>query len=301
MITLLLLLGDGERSMSVSSKKISKMRRKAKDAALVIFGSLLFSVSVNMFSVPNEFVQGGLTGISIMINSLLSFIPVGTSIFVLNIPLIIIAFIKLGKRFTLKTAAAILVSTAVIDVGSLFIPAYRGDDFLACIFCGIFSGLGLALVMLSGATTGGTEIIAVLVRLKKSDVPIGRMILFVDLIIISISYLVFRNTEAVMYAVVSLFVSTKVIDFILGGAGHNKMMFIVTDQPKKTAAAVMACINRGVTVLSAVGGFTGKEKSLVFCVARASEISRVNRILPGIDKNSFTVVGDVGEVLGNGF
>lgn len=279
----------------------SKRSQITKDFFLVVLGSLLFSVSVNMFSVPNGFVQGGLTGIAIMLNGIFSAVPVGTAIFLMNIPLLAIALFRLGKSFILKTTAAIFISTAMIDIGSIFIPAYKGDNLLACIFCGVFSGLGLALIMLSGATTGGTEIIAMLVRLKKGDVPIGRMILFVDLIIISLSFFVYRSFEAIMYAAVSLFVSTKMIDFVLGGAGHNKMMFVITSQPKKVASAVMAAINRGVTVIPASGGFTGEKKSLVFCVARAGEISVVNRLLPGIDENSFTVTGDVGEVLGNGF
>lgn len=252
-----------------------------------------------MFSVPNAIVQGGLTGVSIMLNRLMPFVPVGSAIFAMNIPLFIAGAFKIGKKFILKTFVATLIFTAMIDLGELFIPAYKGDNLLACLFCGVFSGLGLAFVMLSGATTGGTEIIAILVRQKMPYVPIGRMILFVDLLIISVSFFVYRSAEVIMYAVTALFVSTKVIDFILGGAGHNKVMFVVTDSPKKVSAAVMSTIRRGTTVLPASGGYSGTEKSLVFCVARASEIARVNRLLSDIDKNSFTVVGDIGEVLGN--
>lgn len=281
--------------------KKTKLKIYLKDFALTVLGAVLYSMSVNMFSVPNDIVQGGLTGISIMLNRLFPVIPVGTAIFVMNIPLFIIGAFKIGKKFILRTFAATFIFTAAIDIGELFIKPYSGDNLLACLFCGVFSGLGLAFVMFSGATTGGTEIVAILVRQKMPHIPIGRMILFVDLLIISASYFVYRNVEVIMYAVVALFVSTKVIDFVLGGAGHNKVMFVVTDSPKKIAAAVMKKINRGVTVLPASGGYSEKEKSLLFCVARASEIARVNRMLLDIDKNSFTVVGDIGEVLGNGW
>lgn len=281
--------------------KKAKIKRLTADAFLIVIGSVLFSVSVNMFSVPNAIVQGGLTGISIMIKSVFDFIPVGTAIFVLNIPLLVLGFMKIGGRFIFKTLIAIVVSTAATDIGSLFIPPYTGDILLACIFCGVFSGLGIALIMLAGATTGGTEIISMLVRLKAPDIPIGRMILFVDLAVITVSFAVYRRAEAIMYALVALFVCVKMIDFILGGAGHNKMMLIITEHPKKVCSAVMNTINRGATVIPASGGYTGEKKSLIFCVARASEASAVNRKLSEIDENSFTVVGDVGEVLGNGF
>ncbi len=281
--------------------KKEKLIGLTKDLAFTLLGALLYSVSINMFSVPNSIVQGGLTGISIMLNRLSPLIPVGTAMFVMNIPLFILGFFKIGKGFVLRTLISTFVFTTVIDLGKLFIPPYSGDNLLACFFCGVFSGLGLSLVMLTGATTGGTEIVAMLVRQRLPYIPIGRMILFVDLLIISASFFVYRSVEVIMYAVTALFVSTKVIDFVLGGAGNNKVIFVVTDMAEEISKAFMNTIERGVTVLPASGGYSKENKSLVFCVARASEIARVTRILPEIDKNSFTVVGNIGEVLGNGW
>lgn len=272
-----------------------------RDLSLLVSGSVLFSLSVNMYAVPNGFVQGGLTGVSIMINRLLPVIPVGTAIFVMNIPLLLVAFVKLGKSFVKRTAVAIPLSSAFIDIGAVVFAPYRGDNFLACVFCGVFAGAGLALIMLTGATTGGTELIANLIIKNRKGIPIGRIILIVDLIIIAASYFVYKSAETVMYAATSLFVSTRVIDFILGGAGRNKMMITVTEKPDETGKCVFDTIGRGVTVIKVRGGYTKKEKSLVFCVARAGEIARLNRLLKSIDPQSFTVTGDVGEVLGNGF
>lgn len=272
-----------------------------RDFSLLISGSVLFSLSVNIYAVPNGFVQGGLTGISIMLNRLFSSVPVGTAIFVMNIPLLVIAYMKLGKSLVKRTAVAIPLSSLFIDIGAAVFAPYRGDNFLASVFCGVFAGAGLALIMLTGATTGGTELIASLIIKNRKDIPIGRMILIVDLIIIAASYFVYRSAETVMYAATSLFVSAKVIDFILGGAGRNKMMITVTEKPEETGNCIFENIGRGVTVIKAKGGYTKKEKSLVFCVARAGEIARLNRLLKGIDPDSFTVTGDVGEVMGNGF
>lgn len=281
--------------------KEAKLKRTLVDLLLIIAGSILYSISVNMFSVPNGIVQGGLTGVSIMLNRLFSVVPVGTAIFVLNIPLFISGYLKIGKAFILKTTVATFIFSFAIDIGNLFIPAYSGDSILAALFCGVFSGSGLALVLISGATTGGSEIIAMLVRRKAPNISIGRMILIVDLVIISVSYLVYRNIESTMYAAVALFVSSKMIDFIIVGMSHNKMLFVVTSVPKKISTAVLTKMHRGVTVLSATGGYTGEEKSLLFCVARASEISRINRLIAETDKKAFTVISDVGEVFGEGF
>ena len=276
-------------------------KRFFKDLFFLLSGSVLFSISVNVYSVPNGFVQGGLTGISIMINSLFPFVPVGVGIFVMNIPLLALAYRKLGKAFVRRTAVAIFLSSAIIDSGALVLKGYKGDSFLATVFCGAFAGAGLALIMLTGATTGGTELVASLIIKNRRDIPIGRIILIADLVIIGASFFVYKNAEAVMYAAVTLFVATGVIDFILGGAGRNKMLITVTEKPEEAGRCIFDAIGRGVTVMKAKGGYTGREKSLVFCVARAGEIARVNRLLKEADPQSFTVIGDVGEVLGNGF
>lgn len=276
-------------------------KRFFKDLSLLVSGSMLFSISVNMYAVPGGFVQGGLTGISIMLGRIFPFIPVGTAIFVMNIPLLAVAYLKLGKSFVKRTAVAIPLSSFLIDAGAVIFAPYKGDDFLASVFCGVFAGAGLSLIMLTGATTGGTELIANLIIKNRKHIPIGRIILIVDLIIISASYFVYRSAETVMYAAISLFISSKVIDFILGGAGRNKMMITVTEKPDETGNCIFENIGRGVTVIKATGGYTKKEKSLVFCVARAGEIARLNRLLKEIDPYGFTVTGDVGEVLGNGF
>ncbi len=281
--------------------KMTKIKRISSDFMLILAGSLLYSVSVNMFSVPGGIVQGGLTGVAIMLNRLFPLIPVGTAIFVMNIPLFVSGYFMIGRQFVLKTVFATFVFSFVIDAGEFFIPPYKGDLMLASLFCGVFAGSGLALVLLAGATTGGSEIIAMLVRKKAPSISIGRMILIVDLIIITASYFVYRSIENIMYASVVLFVSSKMIDFVITGIGHNKMILVITSVPKKLSIAVMTKVRRGVTVIPAVGGYTGKEKSLLFCVARASEISEINRIVSQVDQKAFTVISDAGEVFGEGF
>lgn len=278
-----------------------KIIRSIKDFICVLSGSVLFSVSVNVFSVPNNFVQGGLTGISIMLNSLFPALPVGTLIFIMNVPLLATAYFQLGKSFILKTATAVAASTAAIDALAPLLPQYRGDSFLASVFCGVFAGAGIGLIMLSGATTGGTEIAAILIKKRAAFISVGRLILIIDFCVIASSFFVFRSIEGIMYAVVAVFVSASLIDLIISGGVRNKMLLIITEKPKEISQAVFSLLGRGVTFIDVRGGFTGDKKSLVFCVVRASEVSSINRILPLTDENSFTVISDAGEVFGRGF
>lgn len=278
-----------------------KLRHILSDTALILGGAALFSVGVNMFSVPNGIVQGGLTGVSTMLNHILPVIPIGLSVFVLNVPLFIISFMRLGKAFVLKTLGATAVFSVLIDAGAAFIPPYRGDVLLAALFCGVLSGAGLGAVLLAGATTGGTETAALLVRQKKPHSSVGSIMLVFDLVVITLSWAVFGKPENVMYAAVTLFVSSKTIDLVLYGAGHSKLVFIVTEKGEMLAGKITGLLKRGVTSVPVTGGYTGKKKTLLLCAVRASEAALLSRITKEADPQAFTVITEAGEVLGRGF
>ena len=157
-----------------------KIKNILWDLFLVLSGAAIFSVSVNMFSSPNNILQGGLTGVGTVANYLFS-LPIGAVMLVLNIPLFALALKYLRFKFVIKTVIATLIFTTFIDLGAYVIPAYRGDLFLGCVFCGVLSGVGLALIFLTGATTGGTDIIAMLIRRKRHDISIGNVMLLGDL------------------------------------------------------------------------------------------------------------------------
>ncbi len=254
-----------------------------------------------MFAVPNSIVQGGFTGLATMLNHLVASMPVGLSIFLFNVPLFVLARFMLGKRFVVRTILVTTFFTVVIDVFSLFIPHYTGDTLLAALFCGVLSGFGLGLVLLAGATTGGTELAASLVRKKRPLASMGSLILIFDLVVIALSWVVFGRFESVMYAAVSLFVSTKTIDLVLYGADHSKLLFIITSKEKEIIERITRQAGRGVTAMNVTGGYTGKEKTLLLCAARASEASLISRMIKETDADSFTVITDAGEVFGTGF
>lgn len=268
---------------------------------LWIAGSAVFSVSVNMFSAPNNIVQGGLTGIATVINKLIPYVPIGTAIFVMNIPLFILGWQKLRSSFIVRTVFATAVFTAFIDIGSLFIVPYTGDTLLGCIFCGVLSGIGLALVFITGATTGGTDIIAMLTRKKYPRLSMGRIILFIDFAVVILSFFVYGEIESIMYAIIVIFLSSKVIDMVICGSDHSKLVLIVTDKSQDIISAIFSEIGRGATVLPVKGGYTGQDKSMVLCAARKTQIRNILRLISLRDPAAFTVVCDAREVVGEGF
>lgn len=272
-----------------------------KDYFLFFIGAFAYALSVNCFTSPNNIAPGGLTGIGIMINYLCSF-PIGTSVLIMNIPLFIWAFLSLGKYFLGKTVIATLMVSIVIDVMELInIPAYSGDRLLAAIFGGVLSGAGLALIFLRGGTTGGTDLLARLLSKRFRAVPMGRMILILDCIVVTISIVVYKNIESALYAVIAIYVSSSVIDAILYGSDAGKVLFIVTKNPQEVSHSIIEKLGRGVTIMQGKGAYTGADSSVLMCAVRRNEVFRVRDIMVQIDPSSFIIVGDAAQVLGEGF
>ena len=219
----------------------------------------------------------------------------------LNVPLFISAKLFLKKGALSRTVIATVIFSSLIDIGASFIPAYRGNIMLTCIFCGILSGLGLALVFLTGATTGGTDIIAMLIKSRKPNFSMGKTMLVLDGLIVLLSGVAYGEIEAIMYALIVIFLTSKVIDYVLYGAEHSKMLMIVSDKSREIADVIMADFMRGVTLLQGRGGFSDKPKEVLWCTVRAAQVRNINRTVKAIDPKAFTVICDAGEVIGEGF
>lgn len=277
-----------------------KIKNILRDLFLVASGSAIFSISVNMFSSPNNIVQGGLTGIGTVMNYLFS-LPIGAVMLVLNIPLFALALKQLRLKFVIKTVISTFIFTSLIDLGAYIIPAYKGDVLLGCIFCGVLSGVGLALVFLTGSTTGGTDIIAMLIRKKRPDISVGNIMLLADLGVIGLSFLVYGKIESIMYAVIVIFISAKAIDFVLYGREHTKLIFIITTRKEQLLSSILLEIGRGASVIPVTGGYTGKDKNLILCAAKKIEIREILRLTADSDPEAFTVICDAGQVVGKGF
>lgn len=270
------------------------------DLLFYIAGGMIYSVAVLLFLTENEISPGGLTGIATILNYLFS-LPIGTVVFILNIPLLAAGFIKFGGVFIVKTAVATAVMSLTLDISGLFMPKMKIDPILAALFGGLLMGLGISLFMLRGATTGGTDIIAKLINRKFPHLTVGRLMLAADAAVVGLSALVYKNMESALYAVIAIYASSRVMDLILYGADRSKIIYVITDNAKELSDSIMSLINRGVTLLDVTGAYTGTKRQMLMCTVRRHEVAAVCRLATSCDKNAFIIVGEAGEVLGEGF
>lgn len=272
------------------------------DILYFLAGSVLFAVSVNSFTAPNRIAPGGITGLATVLNYLLG-TPIGTMLFVINMPVFLWAIWDLGYRMVGKTILATLLCSVTIDLLSPILPVYQGDHMLAAVFGGVLEGTGLSLVLLRGATTGGTDLIARLLERRLRSLSIGQLMMGVDALVILLAGFVYRSLESALYAFIAVFVSTRLIDTILYGAdvGTGKMLFIMSEKNNEIAAKILSELERGVTALQARGVYSGRNGEVLLCAVRRYEVSRVTDIVRSTDKNAFIIIGEAGEIAGEGF
>ncbi len=271
------------------------------DFFFISLGCVLYALGFTVFIYPNHISPGGVTGISTIINQFFAFLPIGFLTIVINLPLIILGFIKFKGIFVIKTAYATVVSSVFIDTFLKLIPYYQNNRLLASLAAGVLVGTGLGVIMLKGGTTGGTDIVAKLINLKYRFLSLGRLVLFVDAVIVSVAALCYRDFEALLYSVLFLFVSGTVMDKIIYGADNGKIVYIMSSVCDIITDEVFKTVGRGVTYLKAVGGYTKADRTVLMCVARAHEVSKILQIVRENDPEAFTVISDAGEILGEGF
>ena len=281
-------------------------RKKVKEALLdflfILAGSVVYALSVNAFTSPNRIAPGGVTGLSTLINYVFG-TPIGLMAFFINIPIILWAILEIGYKLVIKTMIAIVVSSLMIDLFSYFIPAYRGDMLLVALFAGICEGVGLSLTFIRGATTGGTDMLARLLGRRLPHLSIGKLILVIDWVIVVISAFVYGSIENAMYACIVIFVSTKIIDAILYGtdSGTGKLFFVMSPKVRSMGDRIIKELDRTVTYLDSHGGYTKEPGETMICAVRRFEVYQIQSIIRAEDRDAFVIVGDAGEITGEGF
>ncbi len=270
------------------------------DMLFYLVGCFAYSAAITMFISANEISPGGLTGVATVLDFLYG-LPSGLVVFILNIPILVFGFLKLGGVFVLKTAAAVTILSVCLEFTDKFLPKIKTDNILASLFGGMLMGLGISLVMLRGATTGGIDIIAKLINKRFRHLTVGRLMLAIDAIIIAFAAVAYRNIESALYSAVALFASSKIMDTVLYGADKGKIIHIVTDAPEAICRDVNEKLGRGITRLSAMGGWTGQEHAMLMCTVRVHEVSSVYSVVYEHDAKAFIVVSDAGEIIGEGF
>lgn len=266
---------------------------------LTILGSAIAGFAVSCFLSPNRIVSGGITGISIVVSAIFP-IPVAFVTVLLNIPIFAAGIYKFGRKLGWYTVLGTLALSLFISVFEA-VGSLTDDIFLASVFGGALSGCGFGIVFYAGATTGGIDIVAKLIKVKQSHLSLGKIILFADVFIIGFAVCVFKNVNTALYSVISFFICSFVTDFILEGFNFAKLAFVVSDNSCEIADKIGSVLNRGVTFLYGSGAYSGKFKKILMCTIKNKEIPIFKDIIKTSDQTAFVFITDAREVLGKGF
>lgn len=273
--------------------------KKMKSVLFTIFGTMITGFAIGAFLTPNKVVGGGASGISTILYHTFGIQP-GLSFFIINIVFLLLGLTVLGKKFILKTLLGITLLSLFTQIFSFF-PIYTENLILATVFGGILYGFGIGMSFAAGASTGGTDIIGRIIQTKVPYMPIGKMLLIVDGIIIIISFFVFRDIELILFGVLTLFVSSYSIDLIISKLNVSNIAFVITDKGKEISEKLVATSPRGVTLIDVKGVYTGSEKQMLFCALKESESEAFQKKILEIDETAFIVFSMSQRIKGNGF
>lgn len=286
-----------------NNNKVSLLRRRKtamdwiKKYLVLIIGSLIYSAGLEIFLVPNNIIDGGVVGISIMA-SYLTGIPFGVYMLVLNLPFLYLGYKQIGKSFAIST----IISIIALSIFSEFlepVPQITQDYFLAAIFGGIIAGAGVGLVIRQGGSLDGTEITAIILD-RKTSFSVGEVVMFFNLFILGAAGFVFGWDKA-MYSLVAYFIISKMIDVVLKGLDESYAVMIVSDEYEEIADALMHRLGRGVTYLHGQGAYTGDDKQVLYCVVTRLEVVKLKEIALEKDETAFVTINPVHDIVGGRF
>lgn len=270
-----------------------------KKIAIVLGATFIYSIGVALFLDPNNLAPGGVTGVSILLNRL-SGIETGSLILLLNVPLLLTAWKLFGIRMVTGTLVILALVSVFTNILERF-PAVTDDLLLAAIGGGGCMAIGLGLVMKNGFTTGGTDIVVKILRLRWPHIKTASLFLLVDLLVVTLSIPVFGNFEKSMYALVSLGIMSRVLDFVLYGRDEANLIYIISDKPTEIANAFMEELEVGVTYLEGEGAYTNKKKEILMCVMKKRIAPKAEEVVKLIDVNAFMIVTSANEIFGLGY
>lgn len=265
----------------------------------ITLGALITAVALNMFLIPNKVAAGGVSGMATILHYLLG-MPVGATMLALNIPLLLASVKILGARFGVKTVFGAAVLSLAIDLTAPYTPVLTNDLLLSALYGGALSGVGLGLVFRFGGTTAGTDLAAAIIN-KLTKISVGQALLTVDFFVIASAGVAFASAELALYALLSLFLTSYIIDLIQEGPSTAKAFFIMSLRTEIIGRHIMDELDRGVTFFDCRGGYTGQRRQALLCVVGTAEVSKLKNLIGNIDPNAFVMVADAHEVLGEGF
>lgn len=281
------------------TKRVLKIKKYSYEVLLLIIGCFIMACGTSFFLLPNRLSSGGFAGLA-TITYYLWKIPLGTAMFALNIPLLILSYFKVGKPFLIKSLLGTAILTIFIDILDQF-PAFTGDAILACIYGGICMGIGTAIVLKASSSTGGTDLLSYIVKSYRPHFRTSNIIVGVDIFIIALNVVFFRDIEVGLYSAIAIYLMGKMIDIVFEGIYFTKMMFIISNQYEKIAEQIGKDVDRGSTGIYAKGMYTNEEKMMLLCVGARGEIAKMKEIALQIDNRAFIITANAREAWGKGF
>jgi len=270
------------------------------DAVAIVFGSALTALGLVCFTLPNNIAPGGVSGLATAIAHVLP-VPVGITTLVLNIPIFIIAWKVLGFRPLIKTAVATVLLSVLIDAFSALPIQYTGNTLLAAMLGGGLMGIGLGALFTRNITTGGTDLLSMVLKRKRPYMSMGSLLMLLDSVVVAVAVLAFGEIEIALYSVVAIFCVSKVTDAIIQGVDYAKVVYIITENGEDIVRELTQELGRGVTQVFARGGYTGRDKMMIMTVARRTELSAIQKTVKRYDDSAFVIYLDATEVHGEGF
>ena len=275
------------------------MKDKIRDYMLITIGCIIAASGTALFLLPNRLSSGGFAGIATILYYFFN-VPMGTTIIVMNIPLFIISYFRLGKDFLIKGIYATLLYSKVIDILSMLIT-FTDDRFLDSIYGGILMGIGLGLVFKGRGTTGGTDLIVQIIKSFSSKVRTSNALAIMDVIIVFTNLLFFKQIEIGLYSAIAIYIIGQMIDLVFEGINFSKMMYIVSDEYELIAEKINSDIESGATGLYGKGMYTSKERTILMCITKRRNVVTIRNLAVEIDPNAFIIITDAREVYGLGF
>ena len=264
-----------------------------------VLGSFIMAVSVSLFLLPNELSSGGFSGIATILYYTLN-IPMGITILCLNIPLFLMAGFKIGKDFFAKSLIGTVSMSIFIDILDKWQPL-TNDKILACIYGGILTGLGTAIILKSHSSTGGSDLLTILIKKYNSKVQIGRLIVLIDAVIVFLNVVFLKKIEIGLYSAIVIYLMGIMIDIVFEGIYFSKLLFIISDKNDIISKKIETKINRGITGLYGRGMYKENDKLILMCAVGRNDIENIKKLIRDIDRDAFIIVTNSREVLGVGF
>lgn len=274
-------------------------KRKILDYFIITVGAVIYAAGISLFLDPNNLAAGGVTGISVILNRLTG-IETGTLYFLCNIPIILLGFWKFGWHFMISTAYATAATSFFTNLLSNM-AIVTGEPLLAAIAGSVLVSVGIGMIFKSGATTGGTDIIIKILRLKYKHLKTGALFLMTDFGIVAISGFVFRDFNIIMYALIAVVITGRVLDMVLYGMDEAKLIYIISDNQQKITERLLEEVDCGVTYLEGEGGYSGRNKRVIMCVVKKMQAPRVEEIVKEEDPAAFMIISSASEIYGEGY